>query len=437
MDYLIIRIAENNLTVARFGVSGRSLALEGSAQFDLNEEQDLTAVAARIAAGVSGAPRVVLCLPPSLFAHRVVELPLTDLRKVREVLPAHLQGEFALPVETVVFDALHLPGGKFLVLWARRADITHAIDLFKQAGLEPAIVSCEPFSWPYLPGLATDCALFDGSALAVVAASRLTFVRALPGDEPEKQLAATLSALEMSGMELPPKLYLLGGQNGPAQALETLPLVVERLELPEELAAQFRSDHTFRQLAGLYAVIQAIRAGALPDFRRGDLAWTAGDALLRKKLRLTALLAMVALLFLFGGKGLQYRSASKDIVSLNGSISAVYREIFPTRAKAVDEVAEIKGEIRKLTGSNSAGGVLDTLKQLAEAKGSGINGLYEAELEGRSLRLKGEARSAQSVTEFKTALSPLMTTVDVGELKSRPDGGVAFTLVATLREGSK
>jgi len=437
MDYLIIRIAENHVTVARFGVSGRSTTLEGSALFEMNAEQDLSAVASRIASGVSGSPRVVLCLPPSLFVHRIVELPLTDVRKVREVLPAQLQGDIALPVETVVFDALPLSAGKYLAFWARRTDISQAIDLFKEAGIEPAVVSAEPFSWPFLPGITADCALFDGGSLAIVANGRLSFLRAFPGAERENQLVATLSALEMSAIVLPSRLFVFGEQAKPALSVDVPLLAVETLELPEELALLFRNAQTFHQLVGPYAVARAIHAGALPDFRRGDLAWTAGDALLRKNLRLTALLAIVVVLLLFVGKGLQYHAARKDIDSLNSSISAVYRDIFPTRTKAVDELAEIKGEIRKLTGAENSSGVLDVLKQLAEAKGTGINGLYEAELEGKAVRLKGDARSAQAVNEFKAALAPLMATVEVGELKSRPDGGVTFSMAATLREGKK
>jgi general secretion pathway protein L len=437
MDYLIIRIAENHVTVARFGVSGRSTTLEGSALFEMNGEQDLSAVASRIASGISGSPRIVLCLHPSLFVHRIVELPLADLRKVREVLPAQLQGEIALSVETVVFDALPLSEGKYLALWARRMDISHAIDLFKEAGIEPAVVSAEPFSWSFLPGITTDCALFDGWSLAIITNGRLSFLRAFSGAEREKQLVATFSALKMSDMALPSRLYVFGEQAGLAASVDVPTFAAETLELPEELALLFRNAQTFHQLAGSYAVTQAIRAGVLPDFRRGDLAWTAGDALLRKKLRLTALLAIVAVVLLFVSKGLQYHVASKDIDSLNSSISAVYREIFPTRTKAVDELAEIKGEIRKLTGAENSSGVLDVLKQLAEAKGAGINGLYEAEVEGKALRLKGDARSAQAVNEFKAALAPLMATVEVGELKSRPDGGVTFSMAATLREGKK
>jgi general secretion pathway protein L len=175
----------------------------------------------------------------------------------------------------------------------------------------------------------------------------------------------------------------------------------------------------------------------LPDFRRGDLAWTAGDAKLRKKLILTAILSLVAVVLLFVGKGLQYRAVKTDLASLDRSIASIYKEIFPTRAKAVDELSEVKGEIKKLTGAESSGGVLDVLKRLAEAKGATINGLYEAELEGSTLRIKGDARSAQAVNDFKAALSSLAATSELGEIKSRPDGSVGFSLTATLKESLK
>jgi len=437
MDYLIIRVAENHVTVARFGVSGRSTTLEGSALFEINEEQDLSAVASRIASGINGLPRIVLCLPPSLFVHRIVELPLTDVRKVREVLPAQLQGEIALPVETVVFDVLRLAEGKYLALWARRTDISQAIDLFKEAGIEPAIISAEPFSWQFLPGITTDCALFDGCSLAIVANGRLSFLRAFSGADREKQVVATFSALEMSAMALPSRLFIFGEQTGAELPVDVPQLAVQALELPQELALLFRNTQAFHQLIGPYTVAQAVHSGALPDFRRGDLAWTAGDVLLRKKLCLTALLAIVVVVLLFVGKGLQYHAVHKDINSLNSSISAVYREIFPTRAKAVDELSEVKGEIRKLTGAESSSGVMDVLKLLAETKGAGINGLYEVEVEGKAVRLKGDAKSTQAVNEFKAALMPIMTTVEVGELKSRSDGGVTFSMAAMLREGKK
>lgn len=434
MDYLIIRINEDNVTAARFTLSGRSATLAGAASFVLDDVTTLSAVASRIASDLSGSPRVILCLPPALFAHRIVELPLTDLRKVREVLTAHLQGEIALPAEEAVFDVLPLSTGKFLALWAKRADIAGVIEEFRQAGCEPQIVSAEVLGWSYLPGTGSDCAVSDGTALAIITGGRLSYLRALDGLEPHKQLAATLAALELSAGGLPARLLVFGGQAATLAALKGLPLAVDQLLLPDDQVTMFRNEATFQQLAGLYAVARASQTGNLPDFRRGDLAWTAGNLKFRKQLMLTAILAVVVVLLLFVYKGLQYRAVKADTASLNSSIASLYREIFPTRTKAVDELSEVKGELKKLTGVDSSAGVLDVLKKLAEAKGATINGLYEAEVEGRTLRVKGDARSAQAVNEFKAALANLTVTSELGEIKSRPDGSVGFSLTATLKE---
>ncbi|HEY4743203.1 MAG TPA: type II secretion system protein GspL [Desulfuromonadaceae bacterium] len=437
MEYLIIQVEESRVTAGRFQVAGKSATSVSAAEFALDGDHTLASVAAQIAEGSTGAPRIVLCLAPSLFAQRAVELPLTDMRKVREILPVHLQGEMALPAEEAVFDAVPAGHGAYLALWAKRADIDRGIAVFRDAGIEPQIVSATPLAWRFLPALPADCAVCDGSALAIISEGNLTFVRSFSGAEPEKQLASTLLTLELSGTPLPSRLVVFGPQAAALAGLEDVPLAVEQLQLPEELGHLFRNEGTFQQLAGLYAVARASHAGALPDFRRGDLAWTAGSLKARKQLVVTASLAALMVLLLFVHKGMQYRAIRTDLTSVNNSISAIYREIFPTRAKAVDEVAEIKGEIRKLTAVQTSGGVLDVLKQLADAKGNSINGLYEAEVEGNALRVKGDARSAQAANEFKAALAPLMTTIELGEVKSRPDGSVSFSLSGTLKEVKK
>lgn len=437
MEYLILQAEEKRLAVAHFGISRRSTELIGAAIIVLDEERSLDDAVHQIAENMTGSPRVVLCLPPALFAQRVVSLPINDLRKVREILPAHLQGDIALPVEELALGVLPAGEGQFLALWARKSDVSAAIGQFREGGIEPQVVSSLPFALAGLPGVPPDCAVCDGSSLALLQGGRLTYFRAFNAEVTAKLIAATLSALELSGGALPPRLCLIGpGASGLADA-ETLPLPVETVEVPPELGHLFKNEETFQQLAGLYAVARASYGGTLPDFRQGELAWTAGDARLRKKLILTGILAAVVMLLLFVNKGLQYRAAAADLSSLNKSITAIYREIFPARAKAVDEISEIKGEIKKLAGVENSRGYLDLMKKLAEAKGSSINGLYEAELEGSSLRIKGDARSAQTVNEFKAALAPLLADAQLGEVKSRPDGTVTFSLTGTLKEGTK
>lgn len=436
MEYLILQAEEKLLTVAHFGVSRRSTEVIGAASIVLDEERSLADAVGGVAEKMAGSPRVVLCLPPELFAQRSITFPFNDLRKVREVLPAHLQGGIALPVEELALGVMPAGEDQFLALWARKSDISAAIAQFREAGIEPQVVSSLPFALAKLPGVPSDCAVCDGNTLALLKDGRLTYFRAFNTALTAPLIAATLSALELSTGVLPPRLCLVGGGRGLADA-GTLPLPVETVEIPPELGHLFKNDETFHQLAGLYAVAQASYAGTLPDFRQGELAWTAGDVKLRKKLLLSGILAAVAVLLLFIGKGIQYRAAAADVASVDNSIAAIYHGIFPTRGKAVDEISEIKGEIRKMGGVETSSGYLDVLKKLAEAKGNNINGLYEAELEGSSLRVKGDAGSAQAVDAFKAALSPLLADAELGEVKSRPDGTVAFRLTGTLKEGTK
>jgi general secretion pathway protein L len=437
MDFLILQVEENRLTVARFGIARRSVEMSGAAAFVLDDEHTLAEAFRQVAAGTNGSPRVVLCLPSALFGQRTLALPFSDLRKVRDVLPAQLQGEIPLPVDELVLDALAARDGQFLALWARKSDISEAVALCSEAGLEAQMVSSIPFAWSRLPGLPADCAVCDGSAIALLTDGRLRYVRAVDSADLPATVFATLSALELSGTVLPERLYLIGSGSLPLEGCAAAPVALERLEVPADLGYLFKNDETFQQLAGLYAVAHACYAGALPDFRQGDLAWTAGDAKIRRKLRLTALLVLIIIAILFSSQVMKYRAVTEDITSLNRSIAAIYREVFPTRPKAVDELSEIKGELKKLGAGETTGGYLDTLKRLADAKGAMINGLYEAELEGRNLRLKGDARSVQAVNDFKSSLAGVLAAAQLGEIKTRPDGTVAFSLTGTIKEGQK
>ncbi len=437
MDYLVLQVEKERVTVARFSISGRNSELAGASMFELEGDLTLSGALARVAAGASGNPRVILCLPPEMFAMRTVSLPLDDLRKVREVLPAHLQGELSLPLDELALDVLSAGNGAYLALWAKKSDIRAAIELCRAAGLEPQVVTSLPFANGFIAGVPQECALYDGNALTILNSGRLSYFRALDPSSAATTIPATLSALELAGAQPPSRFCLIGAENGELADSWSLPLALEQLQAPDGTGNLFKNEQTFQQLAGLHAVAMASQAGLLPDFRRGELAWTSGDVRTRKKLLLTGTLAALLIVALFASKGLQYRTVNADLLSLNKSISDMYREIFPNRAKAVDELAEVKGEIKKLAGAESSSGYLDLLKKLAEAKGNTINGLYEAEAEGRNLRIKGDARSAQAVNEFKAALAPLLATVELGEVKSRPDGMVTFSLTGTLREGSK
>ncbi|NVN98763.1 MAG: general secretion pathway protein GspL, partial [Geobacteraceae bacterium] len=121
---------------------------------------------------------------------------------------------------------------------------------------------------------------------------------------------------------------------------------------------------------------------------------------------------------------------------LNASITGLYKEVFPTRAKAVDEVSELKAEIKKL-GASGSDGALSVLKKLTDAKGDDPREIYEVDFDGTTVSGRGYDRSVQTVSDFKTKALLQFATFEVSEIKSRPDGSVSFAFRGALKGGGK
>jgi general secretion pathway protein L len=172
------------------------------------------------------------------------------------------------------------------------------------------------------------------------------------------------------------------------------------------------------------------------NLRRGALSFTRTRDRFRKKLRLTYALAAALALLVFAESGVRYFIAQRQLTSLNASIRSIYKEVFPTRVKPVDEVSELKAEIKKL-GAAGSGGVLAVLKQLTDAKGDGPGELYEVDFDGSQVTGRGYAPSAGGVNEFKTKALLQFGSFEVSEIKSRPDGSVSFAFRGTLKGGGK
>jgi general secretion pathway protein L len=157
---------------------------------------------------------------------------------------------------------------------------------------------------------------------------------------------------------------------------------------------------------------------------------------LQRKLRLTIGLAAAAILLVFGEAGVRYYLLQRDIASVEASIRKIYSEAFPKRAKPVDEVAEMKAEIKRL-GATSSQSVLASLKKLADAKVDELNELYEIEVDGNQVSGKGIARSVQAVNEFKVRCAAMFGGFEVSEIRSRPDGATGFSFRSAPKEGGR
>jgi|GEM_PF-391308 len=444
MNLVIVEIKRNELLFATFRKKRGELSFVEAARHPLGHEESLPQLLEEFAASTPAERRVILAIPSSQLFMRELELPLSDRRKIRELLPLELKGETAVDTDQLMFEAVPLEEGKVLAVWAKRHALEDKIRLMTGKGLEPEIVTASLFNWQCLIPAEMESgtvAITDGESLAVFRNGKPLYFRPMTSGEPE-EVTKTLAALEISKGLTVDRIFSHGGRSQQAASSnaaadrETSPF--PPLPVNGEFAEAFAGDtNSARDLAGAYAVARAIATGDPVNFRSGELAYTAGQAKTRKKLRLSMILAVSFVILLFAEVGLRYYLVKKDVDSLNNSIKTIYREVFPTRKKAVDEVAELRSEIKRLSSGKTSSNLLPILTKLAEAKGDDVFEVFEAEISGNQVHLKGDARSIQAVNDFKTRTADALSNVEVGEIKSRPDGSVSFVLRGAVKEANK
>lgn len=438
MNYLVLQLTAEEAVFARFHKRRGSLTFTGGGRHILADGEGLAEFLAQVKQGGLEQEQVIFCLPPGSLFMREVDLPLTDRRKIRSIIPLELKGETAVDTDDLVFDGIPLPGGKVLAVWVKRKEVAESIELLKTAGLEPEVVTASLFHWQTLvASLTGTCAVTDGTALSVFQDGVPLFFRPLQeGDWSE--ISRTIAAVELGKGVAVATLFVHGAAAGKKEAAPEEDIPVALIPIAGDLAAAFPEEgSTAVDMAGAYAVARACMIGTEVNFRTGELAYTAGRDRMRRKLRLTMILAVACVLLVVAEAAVRYVMIKRDLASVNRSISAIYREVFPTRKKAVDEVAELRSEIRRLGGGTATGSTLDILNRLAEAKGDDVTALFEIEVEGNQVRVKGDARSVQAVNDFKAKASSAFPDAAVGEIRSRPDGNVTFVFRGTLKGDSK
>jgi general secretion pathway protein L len=440
MNYLIVQLSGNEALFARFQLNRGVLLIEGASRETIDQEHTLASHLAAAESGREG-ERVILAIPPGRLFMRELELPLSDRRKIREILPLELKGETAFDTDELVFDSLPLDGGKVLAIWGKRHELAELIALMTGNHLEPEIVTASLFHWHLLlpeDAKSGQVAVTDGESLAVYRDGKPFYFRALQQGELFSQVSRTLAALEIDKGVKVEKVFLHGPASRQSPEIPTPPPLFAVLPGNREMDAVFGGENAAaRDLAGVFAVARAAALEEPVNFRSGPLAYTAGREKALKRLRLSMILAAVLLFLIIAETSLRYYLVQRDLNSVNNSIRSIYREVFPNRKKPVDEAAELRAEIKRLGGGAATAGLLPVLRKLADIKGGDVTGLFEVEMDGDQLRVRGDARSMTAVNDFRTRAAPLFGGAEVGEIKSRPDGSVTFLFRGTVKEGGR
>ena len=440
MELMIIEAGRSSVAFVRFQKKARAFFFQGAELRRIEGQEAFSSLVRDDAAVETGGNKIFVSLDAKNIFFRELHLPITDRRKQREVFPLELKGETAIEVEKLIFDALPLEDGRVMAIWAVEADLEVKIAALCEAGLEPQVVGSSLFHWHHLiPEPAGDSiiALSDGFSLAVYRERKPLLFRSLEDGNFQEEIARTLVLLEAGKGIRVERVFLHGSAASCPLAGHSSQVSFAPLPVAGRLAEAFPDGSSAIEYAGAWALAEESLRGEPVNFRQGKIAYTAGRDRLKRKLRLTAILAAAFLILLLVETGLRYYFVSRDLSSLDASIHQIYREVFPTRTKAVDEVAELKSEIRNLGGVAASQEILSALDGVAKAKNDDITAIFEAEVDSGQVRLKGEARSFDAVNSFKTRLAPLFVTSQMDEVKSRPDGKVTFSFRGELKELTK
>lgn len=425
----VIQLHESGFTIGRFRHAGRELVPLTGIQHQTGDREELVSkIAESLASVTKGETRTILSIPPRLLNLRELQLPITERAKLRAVLPFELAGETAQDDTGIVCDAVMLPEGGQLAGWAAQEQIAELITTLTEAGAEPEIVTVSCLHWNLLlpPDAAETVAICDSSAVSVCRQGQLLFCRALEVSTID-DLERTLVTLEMTHNLQVDRVLLLDPLLLPLSAASER--VIEQFPLPDALKTPVSQDGLAPlALAAPFAAALAVCFGEPFNLRSGSLAWKQKNRRLLRALRLPLLLASIAALLLLTEAGTRWYLLSRDITSLNSSISKIYRESFPNRKKAVDEAAELKAEIRRLEGTSLSPTILPFLRLLTEHKGTEINGFSEIDYDGTRFKVKGDGKTSAAIGTLRQKLMTAGWQVEQPEITSRPDGTILFQL---------
>lgn len=423
-----IQLTGEQIIGARFRRNGTEVTPVSGFCLPFTTEEELGETLKVQCPPVSEDIRTILILPPAMITLRELPLPFGDRRKVRAVLPLELAGETARETEALLCDAIPLDSGNWLAGWLEKSDLEPLIEQLRQADMDPEIVTVACFNWQYLFNFDHGqeqpvTAVYDDKAMLVTKNGKPFFCRHLGSSK--ASAAQTVATLELNHKIKISQRFCISSRSNRQLAEQEKPL-----PLPTALATGISSGEMQPgNLLSPYAAATAYCSGEpMFNLRTGSLAWTGRSSRLLRTFRIPLVLLTILLILLFAELGVRWRLLTTDLTALDSSISKIYKDVFPNRKKAMDESAELKAEIKRLEGSASSLHPLPFLKLLAEAKGEGISGITEIDLDESRFMLKGDAASAVDVTTFRQRLTSGTTVPDQPEITTRPNKTILFTL---------
>lgn len=401
--------------------------------------------------------RLAACLPGSAALLRRLSFPFSDRRKIAAALPFELAAQLPVALDdysTVMQPPIRTADGATVVAAAvKTALLTETLAPFDALGIPLHILDLAPHAYVAgLKGFLADgilvSAMEQGTSLTLVRAGEVFAYRHLPfgvemavADQARaihREATALGHAQQLAGTMI---LQLMGPLATP-ELLTALGALRKQVELLSIDINGQSIDAPF--LPAVALALRAADTGKLQAFnlRQGPFALKSEWVGLRKNLIMVACLLGLILITVGVSMGLSYYDKLRQVRTLKGQMTSLYRATFPRATTVVDVPQQMKSAIRQL---QEDVGIIDSaklsslqlLRTLSELPKLFSVDVEEVTMERNEVRISGRSGTFEEVNRLAETLrkSPSFEKVEVAESKMDLDGKqVSYRLRLTLSE---
>jgi general secretion pathway protein L len=390
-----------------------------------------------------------LSIPADTVTCRNMQVPFTDLKKIRQVLPFELEPLLPYPVEDLVIDFQKIgssgDASNLLAIVGRLSALSPFLETAGSYRIDPETLlpgayatamrlatSAEmPESWLLLDIHPERCGLLVVSARNICLMRTFPIALSSPGAtgaicrQIQQTLAGIDSVLETEGLQTNflPGILLMTGPGADKEMLATQ--ISEALELPVNILNLFdKSELTKREtldadvfphqlnnaLACALLAAEGGRGGL--NLRQGALAAKSRFYEYKQAIIRTGVMATIALLFAFSNLMAQILILDKEATRLNHQMVAVFKSILPAIQTIVEPVHQLQVEIDELKKKTFATAdtssylpAIDILFHLSQDIPESLDVKFTKLVVGdQSILISGSTDSFNSVNEMKGRL---------------------------------
>jgi type II secretory pathway component PulL len=168
------------------------------------------------------------------------------------------------------------------------------------------------------------------------------------------------------------------------------------------------------------------------NLRTGPFAYTKHAGKIRKKMKLTAGIALALALTVHANILLHAVTNNREIASIRQEIRNTYSGLFPAETRIMDELYQMKSHMKEIRAKSDALiGIspLSLLSDLSKRMDPPIT-YHDIQIEKGLIKMKAEVPKMDDLTTVKAKLSEFLSDVAISDIKPAANGRVAFTVVA-------